>query len=261
MSNLWLDFLLTLFLGAMLVAVFVLVRGVPMRLQYFTALARQAGFHPERLFPIHWGAKILLTALLPMLVMEVTEGGIGFLGFVSMAIVGFLLPDLFLLVRRKRRQKKILYVLPFFLDLLVSLLRSGLGLEEAFHRAGTKGLRKDNPLAFEVERVSREIDAGRDRTTAFRALAERTGLHELQVVASAMELGTRLGYPVADTLESQADLHRDRRIERGKTKIERAMIISLLPIMLCGYPLFIVLVGFPALLELREAFGMLQYLM
>src|SRR5207253_1631703 len=122
------------------------------------------------------------------------------------AIVGFFIPDLVLLLRRNARRGKILQSLSFYLDLVVSFLRSGLTVEESVNRAAARGLPSGHPLAQEVRVVSDEISAGKDRAAAFGALARRTGLPDLQAVASALELGSRLGFPVSEILSNQADL-------------------------------------------------------
>jgi len=243
-----LDFLLVLILVAVIVALVVMKRGLPSGLRYYSKLARQSGYDPASLLPVYWGVKILLAAILPLLISEIVDGASGVVMLVFAAI-GFVIPDLALLWRRQKRQMRIRQALSFFVDLLVSLLRSGLGIEEAFKRAGSKGFAPKHPLAWEVARVSDEIAAGKDRTEAFRVMADRTGVADLQSIAAAIELGGRLGSPIADTLETQAELLRQKRLETGRRRIDRTMLVALFPVLLCGYPLFLVLVAFPMFVE------------
>jgi pilus assembly protein TadC len=89
-------------------------------------------------------------------------------------------------------------------------------------------------------------------------MALRTGVKELRSVAAALRLGMRLGNPVQDTLSAQADLLRTRRREDARRELSLAPLKTLLPILLCGFPIFLVLVIFPALVEISELLGEMQ---
>jgi len=239
-----------LLLGVIFIAVVISRAGVA-GLRYWPALIRAAGFDAQRAALWYWGAKVMLALLLPLLIAELLRlefaGGVW---FVPIGIAGFFIPDVWLVARRRRRQSRILQALSFFLDLLVSLLRSGLEVEEAFRRAGERGLPEGHPLAQEVRWVSDEIDGGADRAVAFGAMASRSKVQDLHAIAAALELGSRLGFPVADILSSQAEIQRERRAERGKKRIDRAMMIALVPVLLCGFPLFIIVVVLPFVMEI-----------
>lgn len=226
-------------------------RGFP---RYLHRWARQAGLDPGALVAPWWLAKILLAALLPLLAVEAAARAPFFAmpvpWLVLLAAAGFLLPDLWLLLRRRARVRRIRIALSYFLDLVVSLLHSGLGLDEAFRRAGRQGLDPDHPLAKEVALVDNELEIGKERSLAFDALAARTGIREFRGVAAALRLGLRLGNSVQATLDAQADLLRLKRREAARRQISLAPLKTLLPILLCGFPLFAVLVIFPALAEI-----------
>lgn len=249
--NVAVDLAMLLLLLVMIVIAVMIRRGGAAGLRYWPPLLRAAGFDPRRSAPLYWGVKILLALLLPLLIAELLRSTTsGWLFYVPLAIIGFFLPDLWLVSRRRRRQSRILQALSFFLDLLVSLLRSGLEVEEAFRRAGERGLPAGHPLAQEVHWVSDEIAGGADRAVAFGAMASRSKVQDLHAIAAALELGSRLGFPVADILASQAEIQRERRAERGKKRIDRAMMLALIPVLLCGFPLFIVVVVLPFVLEI-----------
>jgi tight adherence protein C len=221
----------------------------------FPAVARQAGYEPERLRWFLWWSKLTLALVLALGFFELWPGdGARLLGGLSCAVVGFLLPDLWLRLVRRRRQRRIQLALSYYLDLLVALLASGLGLEEAFRRAGRAGLPPAHPLAREVLRVSREIDAGRDRSEAFRALGERTGVPDLRALAAALSLVMRHGTPIETALESQADLLRAKQRENMRRKVAVSATKAIFPVFLCGFPVFLVIVLFPSILELWQVF-------
>jgi tight adherence protein C len=176
----------------------------------------------------------------------------GFLVLLVPALFGFLLPDLWLLRRRRRRQRQIARALGYFVDLLVAFLYSGLSLERAFVRAGREGFERNHPLGWELALVGRELDAGQDPSLAFQSLAERTGVGDLRAIAAALRLGLRAGAPVRATLQSQADMLWTKRREMALKQINAAAAKVMFPVMLCGFPMFFLLTFFPAVLEILD---------
>ncbi|HXU28946.1 MAG TPA: type II secretion system F family protein [Thermoanaerobaculia bacterium] len=225
---------------------------------YFPNLARQAGYDPATLSGFFLAARLIFALLLPSLLIEllapwgVAPASLTAAWLLLPALLGFVLPDLWLLGVRRRRKAKVAHSLSFFADLLVAFLHSGLSLEQAFRRAGREGFAPSHPLAREVATVGHELDAGQDPATAFRALAERTGVAELRGIASALQLGARLGTPVRTTLAAHAELLWTKRRETALKKINAAAVKVTFPVMLAGFPLFFLLTFFPAILELLD---------
>lgn len=218
------------------------VTGAPPR-GYFWRLARPAGLSPESAWPFFLAAKILLPVAFLFLATAVL--GFGFFATGVFTLGGFLLPDAVLAYVRKERQANVRRGMSFFLDLIVSFLQAGLSLDEAFKRAAREGLARDHPLAEEAVLVSEELDIGRDRATAFHALADRTGVRELRGLANALGVGLGTGASVEATLKAQADLARAKRREDGLRRLNVASAEVLLPLLLCGFPVFTVMIFFP----------------
>lgn len=228
---------------------------------YYPRLARQSGYDPDALRWVYWLGKIALAALLPLLAIELLarrQIGLPPVMVVLLVGLGFFAPDLALVVARKRRQRRIRNALSYFLDLVVSLVQSGLGLEDAFRRAAREGIEPGHPLAHEAGLVDLELGAGKDRSEAFQSLAERTGVTEFRGVAAALKLGLRLGNPVEETLSVQADILRTKRREEARRALSMAPLKTLVPMLLCGFPVFLVLVIFPALIEIGTLFAQLR---
>ena len=236
--------------------------GLPGLTAYPRKLVRQAGIVPQHLNVIYWLGKLLLAALLPLIAMEAAVEFIGQplpIGLITiLAIFGFFWIDLWLIRRRRKRRRQIERSLSYFLDLMVAYLLSGMNLQQAFQRAGQHGFPTRHPLAEEVKLIAYELANGRDRDTAFRALAERTGVTDCQRLAAAMGVGMRLGGSIRETLEGQSDLLRAKRWQEGLKLINRKMLESLLPLFLIGFPIFLVLVFFPALVDLFNTFAMFR---
>jgi tight adherence protein C len=219
--------------------------------RYYPTLVRQAGFDPEAWRWPYWASKILAGVFFPLLLLDSwPRAPVPVL--LLLGLVGFALTDLWLILLRHRRRQRVTLALAYFLDLLVAFLQAGLSLQEAFRRAGRDGFETSHPLAREVLLVSRELDAGREPDVAFQALADRTGVPDLQGVASALRSGLRLGASVVRTLGSQAELLWTKRRELALRKINGAVVKSVFPLMLCGFPIFFVLAFLPGILELVD---------
>lgn len=272
MNGIWLDLVLLALLAASLVLIYRL-RPVASPLlgaeeaekvsrwvrlgSRFRTVARQAGFEPDRLRWFFWLAKLGLAAALPLLLLELWPTVVARpapLWPAAFALMGFLLPDLWLLLRRRQRRRQIQRALSFFLDLTVALLYAGLSVNEALRRAGREGLDRSHPLAREVRLLGLELDAGRGQSEVFQALAERTGLSELRALAAALGLAARHGASVEAALETQADLLRTKQREGVRARVTTAAVRAILPLFLCGFPVFLVLVLFPTILEMVETF-------
>ncbi len=223
---------------------------------YPARLIRQSGFLPDQVKGLYWSGKLLLALLLPSILLEWSESGISFIAILTAALAGFVSIDIWLLQRRQSRRLAIEQSISFFVDLIVAFLRSGQSLAEAFSQAARYGLPRGNPLTREVALIAQEMAAGRDRQAAFNRLAERTGVADLQRLAAVMNVGLGTGSPVAETLEAQSDLLRTRQWERGAEMVDRKALMALFPMLLVSMPILLVLVFFPAGMELYEAFTM-----
>jgi tight adherence protein C len=226
---------------------------------YLPRIVRQAGFQPKVFLPLFLLVTVVLAVLFPLALVELAAVRLTDVprwGILLAALLGLVLPTAWLDARRRDRQRRIWWSLSYFLDLIVAFLRSGLGLEESFRRAGREGFRLDHPLAQEVALVARELDLGKERAAAFHALAERTGVVGLRSVAAALESGLRLGASVEATLRAQAELFRARRREDTLKRVQLAAVKALVPVILCGVPLFVVIVFFPAVTEILRTFSM-----
>lgn len=226
----------------------------------FPFIAPQAGYDPPLWAVVYWVGKLFFALAPSVSILILTEGQLSALVAVLAAVVGYSIPDLWILMRRRSRKARIERSLSFFVDLLVSLLRAGLPVEEAFARAGARGLQPSHPLSEEVVRTASDLGAGVDRSEAYRGLVNRTGVSDVRPLAAALDLGGKLGFGVADILAAQADVLRDKRLENGRMRIDRAMIAALFPVMLCGLPLLLVVVILPVAIDIGNTFKLIREL-
>ncbi len=221
-------------------------------------IATQAGYKPALWAIVYWISKLFFAVGFGVSTLMLTEGAAGAGAAVLLTVIGFVVPDIILLLQRRSRQRRIERSLSFFVDLLVSLLRAGLPVEDAFARAGLRGFDTDHPISEEVANTSSDIAAGVERAEAYRGFATRTGVSDVRLVSSSLELGGRLGFGVADILAAHADVLREKRLENGRQRIDRATVAALFPVMLCGLPLMLVVVAVPLWIEIKKTLDLIK---
>jgi len=168
-----------------------------------------------------------------------------------LAFVGFMVPDSMLSRRVGERQKEILRTLSDTLDLLTISVEAGLSLNAAIAQVvqNVPGV-----LSSEFARMLQEIQLGVPRADAFRNLAERTDVDELNAFALAMIQADVFGVSIASVLRTQAQQLRIKRRQRAEAKAQQTPVKIVFPLILCILPaLFVVIVG-PGAIRIWESF-------
>ena len=164
------------------------------------------------------------------------------------ATIGYYIPSVYVSNRLENRKEELLKPFPDALDLLVSSVEAGLGLDAAFRRVSLEMESAAPLLARELQTVNNEVAAGVPRIEALRKLDYRTGLGEVNALVNVLMQAERFGTSVAKALRIHAELVRKKRMlaaeesaARISPKLTVAMILFILPglvIVLAG-PAFI----------------------
>ncbi len=168
----------------------------------------------------------------------------GLTGFVVVGLLtisGFLFPDSILARKVEERQKEVLGTLSDTLDLLTISVEAGLSLNAAIAQVvqNVPGV-----LSAEFARMLQEIQLGVPRSEAFRQLAERTDVEELNSFALAMIQADVFGVSIASVLRTQASQLRIKRRQRAEAKAQQTPVKIVFPLILCILPaLFVIIVG------------------
>jgi tight adherence protein C len=168
-----------------------------------------------------------------------------------LGFVGFLAPDSLLSRRVDERQKEVLRTLSDTLDLLTISVEAGLSLNAAIAQVvqNVPGV-----LSAEFARMLQEIQLGVPRADAFRNLAERTDVEELNSFALAMIQADVFGVSIASVLRTQAQQLRIKRRQRAEAKAQQTPVKIVFPLILCILPaLFIVIIG-PGAIRIWQSF-------
>jgi tight adherence protein C len=163
---------------------------------------------------------------------------------VFLVAIGFYAPNVWLSRKVTARQTAISQALADALDLLVTCVEAGLGLDAALARIADEMVAAAPILASELRQTTMEIQAGVVRAAAFRRLAERTGVEDLRGL-SAMIIQTEMfGTPIARALRIHSASMRMRRSHLAEEKGATASVKMMLPMVLCILPsLFSVILG------------------
>jgi tight adherence protein C len=164
--------------------------------------------------------------------------------------VGFFLPDVLLYNAGLKRQAKIQVALPDALDMLTVCVEAGLGFDGALAQVARN---TDGPLAAEFARVLQEMQIGKSRSQALRALADRTTVPEMRAFVSSLVQANDLGIPVARVLREQAKEMRVRRRQRAEGKAQQVPVKITFPLILCIFPALLVIVLGPGAIHIAQA--------
>jgi len=179
--------------------------------------------------------------------------GLLVVGAAVAATIGFFLPDVLLYNAGIKRQEKIQKALPDALDMLTVCVEAGLGFDAALAQVARN---TTGPLAAEFSRVLQEIQIGKSRSQALRAMSNRTTVPELRSFVSALVQAGELGITIADVLREQAKEMRVKRRQRAEEKAQKVPVKILFPLVFCLFPsMFIVILGPGAISIAQVMFG------
>lgn len=177
------------------------------------------------------------------------------MGALIAAMIGYILPGIWLDRKIKERKKNILKALPDALDLLCISVEAGLAFDLALQRVAQKW---DNELSREFQRVLQDIRLGRTRREALRDLVTRTGVEDVQTFVSAVIQADQLGVSMSKILRIQSDQLRIRRRQRAEEAAQKAPVKMLIPMVFLIFPaLFVVILG-PAVPRIMQALGVMN---
>ena len=166
-------------------------------------------------------------------------------------VVGFYAPNLYLYQKSYDRQDKIQRALPDAIDLLTISVESGLGFDAAIQQVSRNTA---GPLADEFSRVLREMQIGKGRGDALRALSDRTNLPELRSFVSSLSQADAFGIPIAQVLRVQSGEMRVKRRQRAEEKAQQVPVKITIPLIFCILPcLFLAVMG-PAAISILNNF-------
>ncbi|MCB9796655.1 MAG: type II secretion system F family protein [Alphaproteobacteria bacterium] len=207
----------------------------------------QAGYrHPQAMESL-LVLRVGLAVALPLMALVIWQPESTLWGLVLAllaAALGYYGPWLTVLQSRADRIHDLERAFPNALDMLVSGLEAGLGLDAAMTHV-TREISPAAPtLARELDLLNAELSAGIPRVTAFDHLAKRTGVEAIRSLVHVLSQAERYGAGVARSIRAHAEMLRqqraieaEKRAAKAAPKLTVAMVLFILPV------LFVVLIG------------------
>jgi tight adherence protein C len=218
---------------------------------YADLLIIRAGYrNPSTILALR-GAKVLLPIAL---VIFVFASGLHrmnpFVFPVLAAVVGYLVPELWLVWRVHARQTLLRRALPDCLDLLVICVEAGLGLDQALLKVAEE-LRVSHPeLTGELKLVNLEMRVGKSRMEALRELGRRTGLEDIKSLVAMLIQTERFGTSISQSLRVFSDDMRMRRRQRAEEMSAKTAVKMVPALVFFIFPALMVVILGPAVITL-----------
>jgi tight adherence protein C len=186
---------------------------------------------------------LLLPLPIPVIIVAPLAGALA-------AVLGYMLPSLWLEQRIAARRHEIQRSLAEATDLLTLVVESGMSLDEGMLSITE---RFHNALGDEIGKVLREIRLGRPRMSALEHMAETTGVPDLHHLVESIVQSDQMGVPIARLLRVQATEMRRRQRQTAQERAAQASSRMVFPMVGCIFPvLWIVLLG-PAIIQILKS--------
>ncbi|WP_299141430.1 type II secretion system F family protein [uncultured Tateyamaria sp.] len=157
---------------------------------------------------------------------------------------GYYLPQYWITKRVEKRKEQITQGFPDALDMLLVCVEAGQSLDQAITRVAGE-LRASFPaLADELQVVSYEMKAGKDKVTVLNDMGERCGVQDVASFVTVLVQSASFGTSIAEALRVYAGEMRDKRVMRAEEAANKLPTkMTLATMMLTVPPLLIILVG------------------
>jgi tight adherence protein C len=206
-------------------------------------MLEQCGFVDTRARGLFLIARIGCAVVLPLLCGVLASGYLDGRRYVALvgcaAIVGFMLPKLFIQRRAAARRRGVIDELPMLVDLLRLLQGVGLSIDQSL-QVMVGDFRGVLPvLSSELEIAQRQFATGRTREQSLQRLASSYGNEDLRAIVRLLIQVDRHGGAVQEPLKQFGERLREtrramlrERIGRLAVKMTGVMIMTLLPALL-----------------------------
>jgi tight adherence protein C len=140
--------------------------------------------------------------------------------------------------------------MPDALDLLTICVEAGLGFDAAMAKVSEKW---DNQLSLAFARTIKEIQLGKTRRDALKAMSDRLGIAEMTSFVAAIIQSEQLGVSMAKILRIQSDQMRVKRRQRAEEEAHKAPVKMILPMAFLMFPTIMIIILTPAAIQIMTS--------
>lgn len=200
---------------------------------------------------VWWITSVFKNALDATATTSVTPSSTPLTLLLCAALFGWLYPGIWLKDQITARRKALLRALPFFLDIITLCVEAGLNFQGAMQQAVLKG--PQGPLRDELQRVLRDIRAGKPRTVALRDMADRLSEGAITNFVGAVIQAENMGMNLGPVLRLQADQRRVERFQRAEKLAMEAPVKMLFPLVAFIFPCTFIVLFFPIAMKFMHS--------
>jgi pilus assembly protein TadC len=202
--------------------------------------------------------KLPFGALEVFLLKELLLVGLGILVAIAVSasfawiagLVGFFLPDIIINSKVRSRKDAIVKFLPETVDLIDLCIGAGLDFLSALRWILKNSL--SNPFIEELATVMHEIQVGRSRSEALKAMADRLRLPDISSFSRTIILAERMGISMEEALKNLAQDTRDNRFQKGERFAIKASLKILFPLLFFILPVIMIVVAGPIIIKFTQ---------
>ncbi|MEO1493788.1 MAG: type II secretion system F family protein [Pseudomonadota bacterium] len=135
-----------------------------------------------------------------------------------LGLAGYFLPAYWIKRQIAARREAIQNAFPDAMDMMLVCIEGGQSLDQAMARVGEELQSADTPLSEELQIVSHEFRAGKDRATVLRDLADRCSVNDISSFVTVLIQSSAFGTSISAALRVYAAEMRDKRLMRAEEK-------------------------------------------
>lgn len=150
------------------------------------------------------------------------------------------------------RNKRIYHRFPYFLDILILCLESG--MDSIASMKQIIRTTPDHPLHREIGLAMSCTEIGMSFSQAMEEVAKRTRSQELIFLSTSIQQSAEMGSSLADILRMQAQTLRQKIYKQAQTQAQKAPVKMLFPLIFFIFPVVFILLFLPIGMSLMRAF-------
>lgn len=215
-----------------------------------------AGLRASHIPALFFAIKTLLAVGLPVLLLAVAGLARGMSTNLTLvcallaAAAGYYLPNIILDIRIRQRQREIFENFPDALDLMTVCIEAGLSADAAIARVAQEMTATSPAVAEELHLVTLELRAGQSKEQALRNLGMRTGVDDVDALATMLIQAERFGTSMGESLRVHSEHLRTRRRQQAEEKAAKVALKLLMPLIFCIFPSLLLIMLGPSFIQI-----------
>lgn len=173
------------------------------------------------------------------------------LGGIVLGLVVWYYPVSWVMRMAITRKNKMSKALPYAIDLITVAMQAGQDFGAAVRNFVADG--PVGPLREEFGVTLRQVELGKSRIEALKAMADRIQLDEFRSLVTSVVQSTEMGASIAATLKLQAEEIRRARFHRAERQAARAPSLMLIPTALFILPAVFIIIITPIIIKAMES--------